>query len=166
MAWHSRATGMKINLTQRHSFSNESSGVAFGLGAGSSISPFDFSLEAPPNPGRPQVGPREPGKVPNEDREQPRGDRSPHALITRPIFHPFLSTPLPILPVTHSYILPAYFYLQHVYEHAAILIYTDSQHLGAAHRSLRTCVHFYGWRQLRRPSLPNLWMPLHKRPVN
>jgi hypothetical protein len=37
------------------------------------ISPFDFSLEAPPNPWRPPVGPRGPRKGPNEDREQPRG---------------------------------------------------------------------------------------------
>jgi hypothetical protein len=109
--------------------------------------------------GRPLVGPREPGKVPNEDRELPRRGLIPHALITRPIFH-FLSTPLLILPVTHSFILPTppIFNLQHVYIHVAIVLSTRRQRLGVTGRSLCRGVQVQGSRQLRRLPLPNIWI--------
>jgi hypothetical protein len=106
---------MDHNLTQRHSFSNESSRVAFNLGAGSSISPFDFSSEAPPNPGRPPAGPREPGEVPNEAREQPWGVRSPSRSYNAPDLSSFPFNPTSH-PPRHSFI-----YLTHRFLSTACL---------------------------------------------
>jgi hypothetical protein len=102
MAWPLTNTGMNNDLTQRHSFSNESSGVAFNLGASQVDISIWFSLESAAKPWAADSRPPKPRR--GTERGPGTASRSPIplTLITRPILHPFLSTPLLTLPVTHS----------------------------------------------------------------
>lgn len=97
---HSQATGTNDNLTQRHSFSNESSGVAlFWFWAGDWSSKYPhliFSLEAPPNPGRPSVDPRGPLK----GTERGPGTASGGLIPSRSYNAPDLPS-LPFNPTSH-----------------------------------------------------------------
>lgn len=94
-----------------HTYPNENSGVAFdprpGTADGDLSSRFLHGSAAKPlAPSR--VGPREPEGPERGPGTAPGGSKSPHALITRPISHAFLSTPLPLLILPyHSLISPA-----------------------------------------------------------